>query len=142
VLISVGYEGRTIERFVELLSRNGVDVLVDVRLNAISRKPGFSKRRLGEALAEAGIEYVHEPSLGNPQENRAAFARGGDVTEGRRRFAARLTGSADALAALADLASDRNVAVLCFEEDAERCHRQVITDQAQELRPALVVVEV
>lgn len=42
-LFSVGYEGRDLSDFVELLQENGVTVLLDVRLNAISRKPGFSK---------------------------------------------------------------------------------------------------
>lgn len=143
MLFSVGYEGRTIDRFIEMLKRNGVDVLMDVRLNAISRKAGFSKRKLEAALADAGIEYVHEPLLGNPKENRDAFRSGGDLADGRRRFAARLSnGSGGALADLAEMASERHVAVLCFEEDSQRCHRKVITDEAQELRPSLVVIEV
>jgi uncharacterized protein (DUF488 family) len=44
-LFSVGYEGRDPSDFVELLQKNGVTVLLDVRLDAISRKPGFSKKR-------------------------------------------------------------------------------------------------
>lgn len=140
LLYSVGYEGRTLDRFVDLLRLAGVDVLVDVRLTPISRKPGFSKRRLAERLDSEGIEYLHEPKLGNPPENRDAF-RTGDVARGRERFGARLeNGARDALLALVDLTVSAKVAVLCVERDSERCHRQVITDAAQEMRPGLAVV--
>ena len=53
-----------------------MSVLVDVRLNAVSRKSGFSKKRLTQALKDAGIEYVHEKDLGNPQDNRDSFRNG------------------------------------------------------------------
>lgn len=141
VVFSVGYEGRDAGELVGVLVSAGVDVLVDVRLNAISRKPGLSKIRLGEALAAEGIRYLHEPTLGNPKDNRKAF-QGADVEQGRRRFAARLSnGSRPALDGLVELARTERVAVLCFERDAARCHRQVITDAAQDMAPAMAVVE-
>ena len=62
-LFSVGYEGRDLDEFVRLLRAHGVTVLLDVRLNAISRKPGFSKTRLTAALADAGIRYRHARAL-------------------------------------------------------------------------------
>lgn len=68
-IVSIGYEGRTIESFVVELQRAGVQTVADVRLNAISRKAGFSKTRLRDALAAVGIDYVHLRSLGNPREN-------------------------------------------------------------------------
>lgn len=70
VLVTVGYEGRTAGELVVTLAEAGVDVLVDVRLTPLSRKPGLSKRQLADALAAAGVEYVHLPALGNPKDNR------------------------------------------------------------------------
>jgi uncharacterized protein (DUF488 family) len=58
-LLSVGYEGRTAQSLVQLLVDAGVDVVVDVRLTPLSRKPGLSKTRLGELLADVGVEYRH-----------------------------------------------------------------------------------
>ncbi|TQK97553.1 helix-turn-helix protein [Streptomyces puniciscabiei] len=72
-LWSAGYEGRDIDSFVASLLDSRIDVVADVRLTPISRKKGFSKTRLGQALAEAGIEYTHLRGLGNPKENRAPF---------------------------------------------------------------------
>ena len=71
------------------LSGWGVRVLVDVRLHAMSRKPGFSKCRFVAALEGAGIRYVHDPRLGNAKEDRVSFRRGGG-REGRAVMCARL----------------------------------------------------
>lgn len=51
-------------------------------------------------------------------------------------------GSGDALRRLVDLARSDRVAVLCVERDRLRCHRDVITDMAQELEPSIEVVPV
>ena len=66
IIVSAGYEGRSIEDFVRAMKRNRVELVVDVRLNAVSRKKGFSKAPLTKALAAEGIGYRHETELGNP----------------------------------------------------------------------------
>ena len=134
-IVSVGYEGRTIEDFVAALQEQGVRTVADVRLNAISRKAGFSKSRLRDALASAGIDYRHLRSLGNAKENRQPFWTG-RVEEGRRVFREALQApeAEAALHELAEMAADHVVAVLCFEADAEMCHRQVVIDQVVDAR--------
>lgn len=129
-IVSVGYEGRTIESFVDDLVRAGVKTVADVRLNAISRKAGFSKTRLREALAAAGIDYRHMRSLGNAKENRRPFWEG-RAEEGRRVFRQRLQSpeAESSLDELATLVREQVVAVLCFESDVEKCHRKVIIDE-------------
>lgn len=129
-VVSVGYEGRTIDGFIESLIAVGVTAVADVRLNAISRKAGFSKSRLRSALADAGIDYLHFSTLGNPKSNRDPFWTG-RIDEGRDTYRELLTGDeqASALTALGSLADDQVVAVLCFESDHDRCHRQVVIDE-------------
>lgn len=141
-IYSVGYEGLTLDGLVDRLSGAHVTTLVDVRLNPVSRKPGFSKRRLTEALAAVGIEYVHEKSLGNPVENRESF-RDGDGHEGRARMREILSnGAGEALDRVVGLASTDRIAVLCVEREPERCHRNVITDMALERNPAIEVLQI
>lgn len=141
-IYSVGYEGMTLDALVDRLAGARVSVLVDVRLNPVSRKPGFSKKRLMAALEDAGIEYVHERELGNPQDNRDSF-RNGDGEAGRSRMRAALSnGGGEALGRLVDLASCQRVAVLCVERDHSRCHRDVITDMAVERNPDIEVLQI
>ncbi|MGW0366449.1 DUF488 family protein, N3 subclade [Streptomyces sp. NPDC002990] len=139
-LWSAGYEGRDIDSFVASLLDSRIDVVADVRLTPISRKKGFSKTRLGEALAEAGIEYTHLRGLGNPKDNRAPFWDG-RLDEGRARFRGVLR-SEEAqtdLERLAEHARQSRVAVLCFEKDESRCHRQVVLDTVRK-RAAVPVI--
>jgi uncharacterized protein (DUF488 family) len=131
-IYSVGYEGLTVDGLVDRLVGSKVTTLVDVRLNPISRRPGFSRRQLQSSLAAAGIEYVHEKELGNPVDNRVSF-QNGDAAKGRKRMRTILSSrSAGALQRVAELAANQRIAILCVERDHERCHRSVITEMAVE----------
>lgn len=125
---TIGYEGATMRGMLEALRAEGVELLVDVRAVASSRRPGFSKTRLAENLAEAGIDYLHLRSLGTPAEGRAA-ARAGRHAEMRTVFLAHLA-TPDAqlgMETLADIVrSGRRVALLCFEADHAHCHRSMV----------------
>jgi uncharacterized protein (DUF488 family) len=142
-IFSIGYEGLDVSALAQRLAGARVEVLVDVRLNPVSRRPGFSKKALQAALSDAGIEYVHERDLGNPKENREAFHRGDRLAEGRELMRARLAnGSGPALSRLVDLARRQRVAVMCVERDRLQCHRDVITEMVQELEPAIEVLQI
>jgi uncharacterized protein (DUF488 family) len=134
-LIGVGYQGRTLDELTAHLLALQVSRLVDVRLNPISRKPGLSKTALGRALAAAGISYEHRRELGNPKTNRAGFAGNPAEREAARARYRELLHRPEANAALnaiADAARQERVAVLCFEADEHRCHRDVVLDEAQQ----------
>ena len=140
--IGIGYEGISGEELVKSLKGWGVDILVDVRLNAVSRKKGFSKRALSELLEASGITYLHMPALGNPKDNRGAYSEI-DSAEG---LAARATFSdrlADANATadidrLAELATNHHVAVFCYEESELNCHRREVLSAARDRLAELV----
>jgi uncharacterized protein (DUF488 family) len=140
-LFSVGYEGRTLDEFVTELVANGIEVLVDVRLTPISRKAGFSKRALAEALAGAGIAYHHEAALGNPQDNRDDFRRG--LQAARQRYERHLdNGARSTFEGVVQLAQGSKVALMCFERDHSTCHRSCITDRAQAANKRLNVYKI
>jgi uncharacterized protein (DUF488 family) len=140
-LVSLGYEGRTAAEVVSRLQHESVTVLVDVRLTPLSRKPGLSKRRLTQTLADAGIRYLHLPALGNPPENRPAL-RSGDPA-GRQAFRSILEGqqAVEALRQVARLLDSETVALLCFERDPGSCHRQLVAETLLARRPELRLVD-
>src|SRR5665647_729111 len=77
-----GYAGHSVDDLVAFAQTRGVHAVVDVRLNPVSRKRGFSKRLLAAALEDAGLAYVHLPALGNPRDNRDGFAAAGLLPTG------------------------------------------------------------
>lgn len=138
-LLSVGYERRDLDEFVALLVDHQVETLVDVRLNAVSRKKGFSKTALASAMADAGIGYRHEPELGNPKANREPFRQG--LKSARTRYRRHLAnGASCALAGVIALASASRIALLCFEREHNTCHRSCITAAALNANPTLRVI--
>ena len=82
---TVGYQGATVHSFLQALREAGIELLVDVRAVASSRRPGFAKSALAANLHGAGIDYLHLRDLGTPAPGRAA-ARAGRHAEMRRIF--------------------------------------------------------
>jgi hypothetical protein len=138
-LVSIGYEGRTLDDFLDILTELEVATVADVRLTPVSRKPGFSKSRLGEALSERGMRYEHLRGLGNPKANREPFRAG--TTASRRAYAAAVneTGTED-LERLRGLLGPCRVALLCFERQHTDCHRSCVADLLVDLDPKLNVL--
>ena len=126
-LFTIGYEAATLPDVVGRLQAAGVELLIDVRAVAASRRPGFSKTVLSASLAEAGIDYLHLRALGTPAPGRAA-ARAGRTAEMRRIFHAHLEEPAAQLALLhaAEAAAARPSTLLCYERDAAVCHRAIV----------------
>lgn len=128
-LFTIGYEGTTVPEFLAALQNAGVQRVIDVRAVPNSRRPGFSKTPLRNALAEAGIDYVHLRALGTPAEGRAA-ARAGRDTDLKRIYAGQLE-LPEAMAQSAqmlDLAAEKPSALLCYERDPVHCHRTLLID--------------
>jgi len=127
-----GYQGHTPDQLREVLSAWRATALVDVRLNPVSRKPGFSRKALGALCQQAGVQYMHLPDLGNPRDNREGFAATGDDRRAaHERYNDEVLGSDDARAALkrlAELTGDGLVVVLCFEAVESCCHRSLVLD--------------
>lgn len=141
VLATIGYEGATVQRVVQVLREAGVVLLVDVRAVASSRRPGFSKSRLSAHLEEGGIGYLHLRGLGTPAEGRAA-ARAGRHDEMRRIFGGHLSmpEAQEELDQLAEIIrSGPRCCLLCFEADYRHCHRTMVAAAVSSLVPVDIV---
>jgi uncharacterized protein (DUF488 family) len=138
-IATIGYQAATMQSFLRALADAKVELLVDVRAVASSRRPGFSKTALAANLQAAGIDYLHLRSLGTPAEGRAA-ARAGKHEVMREIFLEHMeTPAARAdLAALAGLVESRRVCILCFEADPAHCHRSIVADELDRLLPLRV----
>jgi uncharacterized protein (DUF488 family) len=128
-IFTIGYESTTVGEFLSALQQAGVKRVIDVRAVPNSRRPGFSKTPLRNALAEVGIDYVHLRALGTPADGRAA-ARAGRHAELERIYAGQLE-LPEAIAQgaqMVDLAQELPSAVLCYERDPSGCHRTLLLE--------------
>jgi hypothetical protein len=130
ILYTIGYEGISLERYLNKLLKNDVKVLVDVRNNPKSMKFGFSKNGLQRFCASLGIEYAHFPEVGIQSEQRREL-KGEDDYD--RLFSDyrenNLTATANSqLKILQLLEKKKRIALTCFEANICQCHRKHLAE--------------
>lgn len=134
MITTIGYEKANLSDFVRTLEFCEIDILVDIRDRAQSRRPGFSKSALAAAVGDAGIEYVHYKALGDPKEGRDA-ARSGNFDLFREIFLEVMETEAAqaAFTEVKELAKNYNICLMCYERDQKECHRKIVADQLEEI---------
>lgn len=129
-LFTIGYEAAALGDFVATLIQARVKTVIDIRELPISRRPGFAKKALCQAVTAAGMTYIHLKALGDPKEGREA-ARAGDLAGFRRIFKAHLktARAQEALTTAVDIAGTANSCLLCYERDPQVCHRLIVATE-------------
>lgn len=131
-LFTIGYEGITIEEYINNLIKNNIELLIDVRCNPLSRKYGFSKSFLEKELNYWNIKYIHIKELGiesslrlnldskNLQSYEVLFTNyEKDLTTNKTQYLDELYSYFNTY---------NNIAITCFEKDVCCCHRGKIAD--------------
>jgi uncharacterized protein (DUF488 family) len=138
-LRTIGYAAATQAAVIDCLRTANVEVVIDVRAVASSRRAGFSKTVLAASLAEAGIDYVHLRALGTPKAGRQAV-RAGRVAEMERIYEAHLKEpqAQIELARALEIARERSAALLCYEAEALHCHRRIVAGRMSETETFVV----
>lgn len=130
---TIGYAGRTVRNFLELLSEAAVRCVVDIRFTPISMyKPEFSRRNFERTLEQAGFEYLHIPKLGVPRDIRARA-----ITTGNREV---IWNWYDRYVVQPFLQRNLHefmnlnhpVALMCVEADPTECHRHRLFQALEE----------
>jgi uncharacterized protein (DUF488 family) len=127
---TIGYEGRSLESYLNELLRSGVTLLCDVRRNPLSRKYGFSKATLARGCEGVGIRYEHLPELGIASEQRQCLETQADYdalfAEYERKSLPKQT---EALTKIAGwVRSGERVALTCYELLPQQCHRHCVAE--------------
>jgi uncharacterized protein (DUF488 family) len=140
-IATIGYEKAPQPEVIGRLKAAGVELLIDVRAVAASRRAGFSKTLLAGSLREAGVDYLHLRDLGTPKAGRLA-SRAGRHAEMAAIYEEHLEEPAAqlALAQAAEVATGRKAALLCYEAEAACCHRRIVAGRIRE-RTGLAVVD-
>jgi hypothetical protein len=127
---TIGYEGRTLESYLNELLRAGVTLLCDVRRNPISRKYGFSKSTLARGCEGVGIRYEHLPELGIASDQRQSLESQADYDALFARYERKsLPLQGQALAKIQEwVRAGACVALTCYERLPQQCHRHCVSE--------------
>lgn len=132
-LYTFGYEGLDIDTFVARVCAAGVQTVVDVRELPLSRKKGFSKKSFAEALAQAGVAYMHVPLLGCPKPIRDRYKLDGDWAAYTKAFVAYIDSETTTTRELVKVSKATTACLVCFEADFSMCHRTYVARAARRL---------
>lgn len=129
-LCTIGYEGHTLESYLNALIQEGVTLLCDVRRNPISRKYGFSKSTLGRGCEAVGIRYEHLPGLGIASSQRQGLRTQADYDALFAEYErTSLPKQGDALEKVHGwVATGQRVALTCYEHLPQQCHRHSVAE--------------
>ncbi len=136
VLFTIGYQGISLEEYLNRLLKNDIKVLVDVRNNALSMKFGFSKSLLTRYCESLGIEYIHFPEVGIQSGQRQELNTQADYDKlfdkYRKSNLTKTTSSQIKILKL--LKKHKRIALTCFEADICQCHRKHLAEAIQNLQ--------
>jgi uncharacterized protein (DUF488 family) len=132
-LYTIGYENRDLDEFIDILIENGIDLLADIRAIPYSRRREFSKKALTSRLAITKIEYAHFGSLGSPKELRDKVRADNDYGYFFMEYDKYLRTQDAALAGLLELIREKKVCLMCYEMDADRCHRRAVAERIKQI---------
>jgi uncharacterized protein (DUF488 family) len=122
-VLTVGYEGRDLDEFMNVLIEEKIQTLADVRNRAFSMKYGFSKKHLVNACEKVGITYWHVPELGVPKSYRSNLQTREDYDRLFEKYDIWLESMTPALDKLKSMSASQRLALMCYERDPSYCHR-------------------
>jgi uncharacterized protein (DUF488 family) len=125
-IYTAGYEGKTVDEFLNLLMESGISQLIDVRFNPISRRYGFHKSTLARLCSFLGIDYQHLPELGIPGSERDDLSSSSKYTSLFNSYRNSLPSREDALLNITGLLKSKPSVLVCMEADPKFCHRNVL----------------
>lgn len=128
-LFTMGYEGTTIDSFINSLQVNKINCIIDVRALPLSRKPGFSKTKLAGTLNHVNIQYIHLPELGSPKDIRNELKSTRNYTTFFLKMEKYLAGKKDAIRQAYNHVINTRCCLLCFEHLADQCHRKIVAEK-------------
>ena len=133
VLFTIGYEGKSIDFYLNELIEKNIHVLCDTRKNPISMKYGFSRKQLRGHCKELDITYEHIPELGVASEKRLNLDNPEDYRTLFAEYDKQLPRQEGSLKRVMELLKRHvRIALTCFERESRYCHRHRISNYLQQ----------
>jgi uncharacterized protein (DUF488 family) len=127
---TVGYEGLQIDGFLNILLEAGIEQVIDVRHNPISRRYGFHKSTLSRLCQKLDIKYRHVPEVGIPSELRANLRQPSDYIPLFQNYEREiLPAQPSAIKKIESWIETQPSVLVCMEANPDSCHRSHLAAQ-------------
>lgn len=140
-IFTAGYEGETINQYIDKLRDAGITMLIDIREKAISRKKGFSKTALKDLLNENNIAYLHLRDLGSPTTIRKQLHEDKDYITFFEKYNEYLNQHESTLFEIISKIENERACFMCFEKNHRQCHRSAVVKKIEDIFPGKVRIE-
>jgi len=132
-IYTAGYEGLSVDAFLDRLIQNGIQRIIDVRNNPVARRYGFHKSTLMRLGTRVGIQYVHVPELGIQSALRKNLSSPEDYDALFDRYATEtLATETLAINRVAKLMAEKASVLVCMEADPRFCHRSRLAERVSQ----------
>ncbi|MBU3024959.1 DUF488 domain-containing protein [Zobellia galactanivorans] len=140
-VFTIGYEGISLEAYLNKLVKNNIKLLIDVRKNPLSMKYGFSKTLLKRFCESLGIKYIHIPEVGINSNQRQTLKKQEDydiLFEKYKKTTLKETSIQQK--EIINLLNEHNrIALTCFESNICQCHRLPLSESLKSIEPDLAI---
>ncbi len=132
-IYTIGFTGKGAKEFFEILKKNKIEQVVDVRLNNTSQLAGFAKKGNLEYFLDemCGIKYYHLEFLAPTKELRKIYSDSGDWGLYVKEFQ-KLLRERNISTRLDKKFFEKRTCLLCAEASPEKCHRRLIAEYLRE----------
>ena len=142
-IYTIGFTQKTAQEFFTLLSRNGIQRLVDIRLKPSGQLSGFAKKEdlpfFLERLA-SGCGYVHLPELAPTQEILEEYRASKDWLRYAERFEALMDSRGIPASLQRDEFEKVSNCLLCSEASPDHCHRRLVAERMAAFWPEVEII--
>lgn len=119
---TIGHSNYPIEKFLELLKKYNINVVVDARSAPYSKyAPQFNKKNINPELKKSGIDYIFMGDLIGAKINDPQYLKDGKVDLEKLRSKSSFKAGINRI--LQGIEKNFIIAVMCSEKDPLKCHR-------------------
>jgi len=131
-ITTIGYEGKSLDKFLSELIKNKIEILIDIRKNPYSRKFGFQGYKLKEYLQKVNISYKHIPQLGISSDLRKNLKNYEDYVILFEKYREDLKEKKEFIEEIKSVGKDHRISMMCYEKNIKYCHRGILAELLRE----------
>lgn len=143
-IYTVGYEGLSVDGFLNGLLANGIAQILDVRNNPVSRRYGFHRSTLARLAGRLEIDYLNIPELGITSVDREGLSSEADYAALFDRYEADvIPRETESVRRVGTMTRERASALVCMERSSRSCHRsRLAAAMAEETGLAVIHLDI